>query len=138
MTRWYVYRHVVHLDETNVVGNVYFAHFLHWQGHCRERFLADHAPTVLDQVRRGDLALVTVSCAMDYYEECFGLDEIEVRMRLNGRSGHRLGMHFEFLRGGREVARGQQTVACLRRTPDGPAPVDLPVELRVALTAFSG
>ena len=29
-------------DETNLVGNVYFAHYLHWQGHCRESFLADH------------------------------------------------------------------------------------------------
>ncbi|MEV0156407.1 acyl-CoA thioesterase [Micromonospora sp. NPDC050686] len=137
MTGWYTYRHVVTLDETNVVGNVYFAHFLHWQGHCRERFLADHAPAVLDELRRGDLALVTVSCGMDYYEECFGLDEIEVRMSLDGRHGHRLGMHFEFLRGGREVARGQQTVACLRRTSNGPVPADLPADLRTALAAFS-
>ncbi|MER5610044.1 acyl-CoA thioesterase [Micromonospora tulbaghiae] len=137
MTGWYVYRHVVTLDETNMVGNVYFAHFLHWQGHCRERFLADHAPAVLDQLRRGELTLVTVSCAMDYYEECFGLEEIEVRMSADGREGHRLSMHFEFLRAGREVARGRQTVACLRPTPAGPVPVDPPVDLRAALAAFA-
>ncbi|MBC9001201.1 acyl-CoA thioesterase, partial [Micromonospora aurantiaca] len=40
-------------------------------------------------------------------------------------------------RAGREVARGRQTVACLRPTPAGPVPVDPPVALRAALAAFT-
>lgn len=134
--RAYVYHHVVTLDETNAVGNVYFAHFLHWQGHCRERFLASHAPGTLDALRSGELALVTVSCDMDYYAECFGLDEVQVRMTLGGRAGNRMMMLFEFFRGQVQVARGGQTVACMRRTPAGLTPLALPPELRAALATF--
>ncbi len=136
--RAYRYEHVVTLDETNMVGNVYFAHFLHWQGHCRERFLADHAPSVLTGLRSGELALVTVSCAMDYYAECFGLDRIDVLMTLGARNGHRVSMNFEFQRQGLEVARGRQTVACLRRVANGLAPAELPADLLAALAAFAG
>ena len=63
MPEAYLHRHRVTFDETNLVGNVYFAHFLHWQGHCREHFLADHAPGVLGALADG-LALVTVNCAV--------------------------------------------------------------------------
>ncbi|MBW4722497.1 acyl-CoA thioesterase [Saccharothrix obliqua] len=134
--REYVLRHRVTFDETNVVGNVYFAHYLHWQGHCREAFLADHAPGVLGEVRRGELALATVSCAMEFFAECFALDEIEVAMTLRGRRGNRVEMDYEFRRGGRLVARGGQVVSCLRRTADGVLPVRVPEELAAALAPF--
>ncbi|MCP2167742.1 acyl-CoA thioesterase [Goodfellowiella coeruleoviolacea] len=134
--REYVFRHRVTFDETNVVGNVYFAHYLHWQGHCREAFLADHAPGVLREVRRGELALATVSCAMEYFAECFALDEIEVAMTLRGRRGNRVEMDYEFRRCGRLVARGGQVVSCLRRTASGVLPVRVPDELSAALAPF--
>lgn len=135
--RIYRYSHVVTLDETNVVGNVYFAHYLHWQGHCRERFLADYAPSVLKSVQAGELALVTLSCHMDYYAECFALDEVEILMKLVERGTHRIEMSFEFRRDGRQVARGEQTVACLVRTEDGLIPTELPDELAIALAGFA-
>jgi enediyne biosynthesis thioesterase len=134
--REYVFRHRVTFDETNVVGNVYFAHYLHWQGHCREAFLADHAPGVLTDVRSGDLALATVSCAMEYFAECFALDEVEVAMTLRRVRGNRVEMNYEFRRAGRMVARGGQVVSCLRRTADGVAPVRVPDELTQALAPF--
>jgi enediyne biosynthesis thioesterase len=137
MTRTYRYWHVVTLDETNVVGNVYFAHYLHWQGHCRERFLAEHAPSVLKAVQEGELAMATVSCAMDYYAECFALDEIEVVMTLRTTSGNRITMDFEFLRAGVLAARGSQAVACLARTAAGTEPVSIPAELSGALRSYS-
>lgn len=52
----YTIQHLVTFDETNLVGNVYFAHYLRWQGHCRERFLADHAPGVLAAFSRQTVA----------------------------------------------------------------------------------
>jgi enediyne core biosynthesis thioesterase len=134
--REYVFRHRVTFDETNLVGNVYFAHYLHWQGHCREAFLADHAPGVLADLRRGDLALVTVSCSMDYFAESFALDEIEIGMTLRGTHGNRVEMDYEFRRDGRLVARGSQCVSCLRRTADGVLPVRVPDELARALSPY--
>ncbi|MFJ6676980.1 acyl-CoA thioesterase [Actinosynnema sp. NPDC091369] len=132
----YLYRHRVTFDETNVVGNVYFAHYLHWQGHCRERFLADHAPAVLAAVGAGELVLATVSCGMEYYAETFALDEVEVAMTLRDSGGNRVLMDFDFRVAGRLRARGSQVVACLRRTAAGTEPVPLPAELARALQAY--
>ncbi|WP_199443816.1 acyl-CoA thioesterase [Umezawaea beigongshangensis] len=134
--REYVFRHRVTFDETNVVGNVYFAHYLHWQGHCREAFLADHAPGVLAEVRCGELALATVSCAMEYFSECFALDEVEIAMTLRRKRGSRVEMDYEFRRDGSMVARGGQVVSCLRRTRGGVLPVQVPDELSRALVLF--
>ncbi|WP_433272526.1 acyl-CoA thioesterase [Actinosynnema sp. CS-041913] len=134
--RAYRSSHRVMFDETNLVGNVYFAHYVHWQGHCREHFLADHAPGVLKALQSGDLALVTVHCDMDYYAECFALDEIDIAMTLRGTHGNRLVMDFDFRRTGRRIAKGSQTVACLLRTPNGFEPTPIPVELSRALTTF--
>lgn len=136
--RSFTYRHLVTLDETNLVGNVYFAHHLHWQGHCRERFLAEHAPGVLQALATGELALVTLNCRMDYHAECFALQEIEVRMTLRDRGGNRIGMDFEFVRDDRIVATGQQTVACMRRVDGRARPTPVPEELTHALDAFGG
>lgn len=134
--RAYHWRHRVTFDETNLVGNVYFAHFLHWQGHCRESFLADMAPGVLKALSDGSLAMATVACEMEYYAECFAFDDVDVAMTLRQRQRSRMRMDFDFLRDGQLVARGSQIVACLRRTGTGVEPVDIPEELRVALTPY--
>ncbi|GAA3030488.1 acyl-CoA thioesterase [Actinokineospora globicatena] len=137
MTRAYTYRHRVTFDETNLVGNVYFTNYLHWQGHCREHFLADHAPGVLDALRSGELALVTVSCGMNFYTECFAFDVIEVAMRLGARGGNRITMDFDFARDGTVIATGTQTVACMRRRDGGMEPVHPPDDLRAALAEYA-
>lgn len=134
--REYLFCHRVTFDETNLVGNVYFAHYLHWQGHCREAFLADHAPGVLHDVRIGELALVTVSCSMDFFAEAFALDMIEIGMKLRGSHGNRVEMDYEFRRDGRLVARGGQAVSCMRRTDNGVLPVRVPDELSRALVPY--
>lgn len=134
--RQFRYDHVVTLDETNLVGNVYFAHYLHWQGHCREHFLAEHAPGVLRALQAGELILVTVSCGMDYFAECFALDRVEVAMTLRERGANRVGMQFTFRRGTTTVATGSQTVACMRREAERTVPAGIPDELRRALDDF--
>jgi enediyne biosynthesis thioesterase len=141
MPEQYVHRHRVTFDETNLVGNVYFAHYLHWQGHCREHFLADHAPGVLAALSAG-LALVTVDCGAEFYAETYALDRVELRMSLDGLGGNRIRMGFDYVRiedlGATLLARGHQTVACMRRGDQGLEPVAVPEELRAALDQFAG
>src|SRR3712207_8158792 len=79
--RAYEYRHTVGFEETNLVGNVYYANHVRWQGRCREMFLRDHAPEVLDELARG-LHLVTTRVSCEYLSELFALDEVVIRMRL--------------------------------------------------------
>lgn len=141
MSKTYDYRHVVTLEETNLVGNVYFVNYLRWQGHCRERFLMDHAPGVV-RALGGDLALVTSSCQCDYFDELFAADTVEVRMALGGIDANSVRMAFDYYRAGgspaRLVARGSQTIACMRRTGEGMEPVAVPGELRAALLPYGG
>ena len=37
--RTFEYRHVIGFEETNLVGNVYYANHVRWQGRCRELVL---------------------------------------------------------------------------------------------------
>ena len=46
MSRYYEYRHLVTFQETNLVGNVYYANHISWQGRVRELFLRMHPPVV--------------------------------------------------------------------------------------------
>lgn len=135
----YAYEHLVTLEETNLVGNVYFTHYLRWQGHCRERFLAERAPGVL-RALHDDLALVTVSCHCDYFNELYAMDRVTLRMSLGNADEHRISMSFDYYRTGgvmpQLVARGGQTVACMRRTGNGMVPVPVPDELRTALAPY--
>jgi len=132
----YTHTHRVTFDETNLVGNVYFAQYLHWQGHCRELFLIDCAPTVVKALQERSLAMVTVSCSVDYYAECFALDTITIRMSLHATAGNRITMAFEFDRDGQLVAKGRQIVACMTETDGRLVPADVPFELDEALRAY--
>lgn len=138
--RAFEYRHTVGFEETNLVGNVYYVNHLRWQGRCREMFLRDHAPGVLQDLRDG-LALATVRCACDYLSELEAFDEVALRMRLGGIAQNRITLLFEYWRlspgGGEElVARGEQQVACMRREGERTVPTPIPPELREALREY--
>lgn len=133
----YEVRHVVGFEETNLVGNVYYAHHVRWQGRCRELFLRDHAPGVVAALADG-LALVTTRVSCEYLAELRALDEVRIRMRLKEMAQNRVTMAFEYWRADELVARGEQQVACMRRDGAGMAPVPVPAELREALAPYGG
>jgi enediyne biosynthesis thioesterase len=132
----FLYRHRVSFADTNVVGNVYFTRYLDWQGRCRELFLAERAPDVALDVAHGRLLLVTVACAMDYFEECYVFDDLVIEMTPREIAGNRIGMRFDYRRDDADVARGTQTVACMTRNGDGVSPVPVPPALIDAARSF--
>jgi len=138
--RAYEYRHVVGFEETNLVGNVYYASHVRWQGRCREMFLRDHAPDVLRQLGEG-LCLITTRCSCEYLAELNAFDEVLIRMRLGALAQNRVTMSFEYWRsvnGDEElVARGEQQIACMMREGEGLEAVPVPRALREALRAYS-
>jgi len=137
--RAYEYRHVVGFEETNLVGNVYYVNHLRWQGRCREMFLRDHCPEILEELSK-ELALVTTRCSCDYFSELFAFDEVIIRMRLGEARQNRITMIFEYWRrrGQNEeiVARGEQQVACVIREGGCVLPVPIPKYLRDALQFY--
>ena len=138
--RAYEYRHIVGFEETNLVGNVYYANHVLWQGRCRELFLRDHASEVLDELAQ-DLHLVTTKVSCEYLSELFALDEVIVRMRLGKLMQNRISMLFEYWRrtdeGEELVARGEQQAACMRQNGKRILPTPVPEPLREALLPYA-
>ncbi|BDC50503.1 4-hydroxybenzoyl-CoA thioesterase [Bryobacterales bacterium F-183] len=138
--RTFDYVHVVGFEETNLVGNVYFANHIRWQGRVREMFLRQHAPSVLEELS-GDLALVTVRCGCDYLSEIYAFDQVRIRLRLGGMSQNRVTMLFEYWRCGKSgeelAAKGEQQIACMKRTDMGLVATPIPSELRNALQLYA-
>jgi enediyne core biosynthesis thioesterase len=140
MDQYYEYRHIVGFEETNLVGNVYYVNYVRWQGRCREMFLLEHAPSVLDELR-DDLKLFTIKAECEYLSEVSAFDELSIRMRLEDLTQTQIGFAFDYVRvrGGAQdlVARGRQRVACMRGANGATVPARVPEELRRALERYS-
>jgi enediyne core biosynthesis thioesterase len=139
MEQYYEYRHIVGFEETNLVGNVYYVNYVRWQGRCREMFLLEHAPSVLDELR-GDLKLFTIKSECEYLAEITAFDVLSIRMRLEELTQTQIGFAFDYVRilEGMEalVARGRQRVACMRGANGSTAPARVPEQLRQALEGY--
>lgn len=137
--RAFEYRHVVGFEETNLVGNVYYANHVRWQGRCREMFLKEHAPDVLTSLT-ADLRLVTLRCSCEYLAELAAFDEVIIRMRLGSMMQNRMTLLFDYVRstGDKDelIARGEQEIAIMRQTADGLVPTHIPESLKSALEAY--
>lgn len=140
MRPYYEYRHLVGFEETNLVGNVYYVNYLSWQGRCREMFLREHAPDVLEEIR-DDLKLFTLKCECEFLAEITAFDDLSIRMRLEDLTQTQIQFAFDYvrLRDGLEdlVARGRQRVACMRGPNTDTRPAKVPATLRKALEPYS-
>jgi enediyne biosynthesis thioesterase len=138
----YEYRHAVAFQETSLVGNVYFSHYVLWQGHVREHFLHEPAPAVVELLRRREVAFFTANCSCEYRGDWgfSALDEVLVRMRLVKFRGGRMSLAFEYANAKAPdaiVAVGSQEVHCKARVGEGWVPAPFPAPLVLALKRFA-
>jgi enediyne biosynthesis thioesterase len=141
MEDYYEIRHTVGLEETNLVGNVYYVNYLRWQGRCREMFLKERAPEVLAELR-DDLKLFTLRVSCEFFAELTAFDDLAVRMRLAELAQTQIEFTFDYLRvepaGGETlVARGTQRVGCMRGPNTRTVPARVPEPLVRALQPYS-
>ncbi|MEO3850463.1 acyl-CoA thioesterase [Streptomyces sp. B8F3] len=134
--------HLVGFEETNLVGNVYFVNYFRWQGRCREVFLKEKAPGVLDEIAH-DLKLFTIKCECEYFAELTAFDQLSIRMTLVDLTQTQIEFEFAYVKidekDGSEhlVARGRQRVACMRGDGDQARPTRVPENLRQALEPYN-
>jgi enediyne biosynthesis thioesterase len=107
------YRTFVSFEETNVVGNVYFANYFVWQGKCREAFLSRYAPRVLDDFKAG-YGMITKDSSCVFQNEAFAFEKILIRMGLDKLTRTGVAMEFDYYReeedgGLTQLAQGRQT-----------------------------
>jgi enediyne biosynthesis thioesterase len=143
----YIYRPTITFESTNVVGNVYFARFVSWQGACRELFLKEYAPSVLRMVIEREVVLHTTKVSCEFHDPVGSTvnDEISVEMTLTHLRGGRMTVHFDYFREENpaegtprtRIAIGDQSMCIKRMTRTGLVPVVFPVELLLALRQFT-
>jgi enediyne biosynthesis thioesterase len=138
---YFEYTHTVGFEETNIVGNVYYVNYLRWQGRCREMFLKNEAPEVLEDVRN-DLKLFTLKVDCEFFAEITAFDDLSIRMRLNDLAQTQLEFTFDYVKlepGGGEtlIARGRQRVACMRGPNTRTVPSMVPPALVRALQPYT-
>ena len=140
MPEYYELRHLVGLEETNLVGNVYYANYVRWQGRCREMFLRENAPGILAELQQ-DLKLFTLKCECEFFAELTAFDEIAIRMRLEDMARSQIGFTFDYVRLGPHgpglVGRGRQRIACMRGPNNATVPAEIPTALRRALEPYA-
>lgn len=139
MNGYYEYCHSVGFEETNLVGNVYYVNYLRWQGQCREMFLLEHTPDILDELR-GSLRLFVMKSDCEFLGEIAAFDRLSIRMRVDDLTQTQIGFTFEYVRVGVDpeilVARGRQRVACFIDRQGSAVPARLPESLRNALENY--
>ncbi len=94
---FFEYKLQVSFEETNVVGNVYFANYFVWQGKCREAFLAKYVPGVLDDFAAGH-GMITKDSSCEFFEESFAFNNIVIRMYLQKLTRTKVNMSFDYFR----------------------------------------
>jgi enediyne biosynthesis thioesterase len=126
---YFEYKFVITFQETNFVGNVYFANYAFWQGKCRELFLYEFCPDVIDEINNG-LLLITLNLNINYIAQCFALDEVVIRMSLEAKNINMLLMNFEYYKKEDDllniVAKGSQTVTAMRYINEKLSAIHLP------------
>ena len=141
MSGYYELQHGVGFEETNFVGNVYFVDYLRWQGHCREQFLKEEAPTVLAEIMNDDLKLFTLKVECEYFAEITAFDELSVRMRLDELTQTQIQFSFDYVHladdGEHLVAKGKQRIACMRGPNNATKPTRVPDKLLEALAPYT-
>jgi enediyne biosynthesis thioesterase len=132
----YEYRHVVCFEDTNLVGNVYYASYVAWQGRVREMFLKEKAPQIIEDLK-GGLVLATLSVSCEYFHELVAFDEVRIELRLGAMAGSRMTLLFEYWKTAAAepllVAKGQQRIGCLRRQGAGVVAEPIPSYFEQAL-----
>jgi enediyne core biosynthesis thioesterase len=141
VTGYYEIRHTVGFEETNLVGNVYYVNYLRWQGRCREMFLREKAPDVLEDLR-DDLKLFTLKAECEFFSEITAFDDLSVRMSLEDLTQTQIQFTFDYVKLGEDgfeqlVARGRQRIACMRGPNTATVPSRVPAALREALEPYS-
>lgn len=131
------YRTFVGFEETNVVGNVYFSNYFVWQGKCREAFLRQYAPEVLDDFKKG-FGMITKESSCVFHTEAFAFQDLLIQMSQERLSRMAVTMVFDYYRVQDDelilLAQGKQTAMWI--SPDHRLAM-LPDYLYNAISAFS-
>jgi acyl-CoA thioesterase FadM len=122
------------LDNSNLVGNIYFANYYTWMGQTRDRYFFNLIPDYFRGTgEKGEL--LCLECRVDHLREAMPFDRILVTMGLKVLNTFSAALYFEYFRlepdGTRiKLAVGEHLAVWVKRNDQGqpiPAPFPQPV-----------
>ncbi len=125
------------LDNSNIVGNIYFANYSAWQGQTRDRYFFNLIPEYFRGTgEKGEL--LCLECRVDHLREAMPFDRIVVTMALKALKTYSVVLYFEYFRlepdGTRvKLAFGEHHAVWVVRDSQGkPAPAPFPSKVQEA------
>jgi YbgC/YbaW family acyl-CoA thioester hydrolase len=96
-------------DDTNAVGNVYFANYMRWVGKARELFFNECMPDF--DLSTTSYYVVTKSFYHEFRREAKEFEEVLVRIRIAGNNRKFVTLRHEIVSAGRGIlGRGEQSI----------------------------
>ncbi len=121
------------LEESNLVGNIYFSNYAKWLGKTRDNYFRDLLPSYyLGKGEKGEF--ICLDCEIFHLMEAMPFDKIRVKMFLKKAFQYGLDFYFEFLKykDGQEskrLAYGTHRVVFGKSDKGKIVRYDLPVEI---------
>ncbi len=100
------------MEDSNLVGNIYYAHYYSWQARVRDNYLFRRAPDVFKENNRGEF--IGVQAEVSHLQEAMPFECIEVSMYLSEVFEEGVVLYFEYhsineQRKNRKLAHGIHT-----------------------------
>ena len=131
------------LENSNLVGNIYFTNYYSWQGKVRDHYLFGLIPEYFRGTGKNG-ELICLECSVKHLREAMPFDRISVTMALKSLRTRSVVFHFEYYRIGPDgrrikLAYGQQRAMwVLRDDHCAPVPGPFPEKLQKALLKAVG
>ena len=124
------------LEESNLVGNVYFSNYFIWQNRVLDLFLFKAAPQLM-RVMNSQGEILSLFSRMNFLREAMPFDKIQVKLFAKCVYEHGADLVFEFfIREGNQLQKiqtGEQRVAWVQRKHDIPMPATWPTPIKQQL-----
>jgi len=126
------------LEDSNLVGNIYFSNYYLWQGRVRDCHISEIAPEYFDgSGKQGELRCVR--CKVNHISEAMPFDRIAVRMHRTAVHENGVKLYFDYYRVGPDGARkklgqGEHEAVWYAPTAEGIwTPAEMPASIRASL-----
>ncbi len=83
------------MEDSNLVGNIYYSHYYSWQARVRDKFLYQLAPELFEIAKRSG-EFVCINADVNHLQEAMPFDKVEVSMYLNQLFEEGVGLYFEY------------------------------------------
>jgi acyl-CoA thioesterase FadM len=124
--QWFVMHLTPTYDDTNSVGNIYFANYVRWVGKARELFFNICMPSF--DLKTTQYYVLTRSFTHDFRVEAKEFEAITVRIRISGHNRKFVTLQHEIYGGAHEMlGRGEQTLMFVDTKSN--RPLDIPGEI---------